>query len=137
MQPPTVVVAFQVLEDGAPRYLSIGQTPAMHELALQGRGHEALGHGALSKAVLVRPIEGTMPTSSRRLPNEIALGTGRRDRNVMHESRGWFAPPYCHLEGVDYELGPHVGVHRPTDYPSGVGIQDEGKVEEALPRRYV
>src|SRR5215210_3701631 len=78
-----------------------------------------------------------MPTSSKRLPNEIALGTGRRDRNVMHESRGWFAPPYCHLQGVDHELGPHAGVHRPTDDPSRVGIQDEGEVEEALPRRYV
>jgi hypothetical protein len=45
----------------------------MHEeeFALQG-GDEALCHGALSRALPVLPIEGMMPTSSRRLPNEIA-----------------------------------------------------------------
>src|SRR5215204_1797449 len=40
---------------------------------------------ALSRAVPVLPIEGTMPTSSRRLPNEIAVycldSTGRCNTN--------------------------------------------------------
>jgi hypothetical protein len=44
----------------------------MYELGLQG-GDETLCHGALSRAVPVLPIEGTRPTSSRHLPNEIAV----------------------------------------------------------------
>jgi hypothetical protein len=42
------------------------------EFALQG-GDEALCHGALCRALPVLPIEATIPTSSRRLPNEMAL----------------------------------------------------------------
>jgi hypothetical protein len=42
------------------------------EFGLQG-GDEALRHRALSRAVPVLPIEGTMPTSARRLPKEIAF----------------------------------------------------------------
>jgi hypothetical protein len=55
----------------------------MHEeFALQGGGDEKLSAIALSRAVPVLPIEGTMPpTSSRCLPKEIAVCTGRRDRN--------------------------------------------------------
>jgi hypothetical protein len=51
----------------------------MHEeeFGLQG-GDKALRHGALSRAVLVLPIEGTMPTSARRLLNEIAFYWARR-----------------------------------------------------------
>ena len=44
----------------------------MDEFGLQG-SDEALRHGALSRAVPVLPIEGTIPVSCRRLPNEIAV----------------------------------------------------------------
>src|SRR5215211_6723434 len=135
MQPPTVVERFQVLEDGTPRYLSRGETPAMHEeFGLQG-GDETLRHGI---------VQGTPRPSHRRNEADLLQAPAERDRRVlgaaigmMYESRGWFAPPYRHLQGVDHELGPHVGVHRPTDDPSRVGVQDEGQVEKALLRRYV
>jgi hypothetical protein len=134
MQPPTIVERFQVLEDGTPRYLSIGETLAMHEFALQ-RGDETLRHGV---------VQGTPGPSHRRNDADLLEAPAERDRRVlgaaigmMHESRGWFAPPYRHLQGVDHKLGPHVGAHRPTDDPSRVGVQDEGQVEEAFLSRYV
>src|SRR5215216_3726366 len=46
MQPASVVKPFQVLEDGAPRYLSIRKTTPMHEFGLQG-GDAALRHGVV------------------------------------------------------------------------------------------
>src|SRR5215217_7557381 len=56
---------------------------------------------------------------------------------MMHESCGWLAPPYRHLQGVDHEFRLHVRGHRPPDDLARVGIQDEGHVEEAFLRRYV
>src|SRR5512132_4332286 len=106
MQPTSVVERFQVLEDGAPRYLSIGETPSMHEeFGLQG-GDETLCHGVVQ--------DGPGP-SHRRNDADLFEAPAERDRRVLgaaigmrHESRGWFAPPYRHLQGVDHELRPHV-----------------------------
>src|SRR5215207_2044185 len=91
---------------------------------------------ALSKAVPVLPIEGTMPTSSRRLPNEIAVYWTPRSE-MMHEAGNRSASPYRHLQGVDHELGSHVRGHRPTDDLARMGVQDEGQVEEAFLSWYV
>jgi hypothetical protein len=48
---------------------------------------------------------------SRRNDTDIFEALAERDRGVlgaaigmMHESCGWLAPPYCHLEGVDHEF---------------------------------
>ena len=91
---------------------------------------------ALSKAVPVLPIEGTMPCLRKALAegDRCVLNAAIR---MMHEARGWLTPPHRHLEGIDHELCPHVGVHRPSNDPARMGVQDEGQVEEALPRRYV
>src|SRR5215210_24710 len=134
MQPASVVEPFQVLEDGTPRYLSIGETSSMHELGLQG-GDEALCH---------RVVQGGSGPSHRRNDADLFEALAEGDRCVldaavgmMHESRRWLTPPHRHLEGIHHKLGSHVGVHRPPDDPTRMGVQDEGQVEEALPRRYV
>jgi hypothetical protein len=59
----------------------------MDELGLQG-GNEALRHGALSRAVPVLPIEGTMPTSARRLPKEIAVYWAPRSERCTSPADG-------------------------------------------------
>src|SRR5215208_4737576 len=56
---------------------------------------------------------------------------------MMHESCGWLAPPYRHLQGVDHELGSHMRGHRPTDALVRMTVQDESQVEEPFLRRYV
>src|SRR5215211_2466142 len=63
--------------------------------------------------------------------------TGRPAVGMMNESGGWLAPPYRHLQRIDHELRPRVVLHRPPDYPSRMGVQDEGQVKKALPHRYV
>src|SRR3712207_2231821 len=70
---------------------------------------------ALSKAVPVLPIEGTMPCLRKAL--------AERDRCVlnaairmMHEARGWLTPPHRHLEGIDHELS--VLMWESIDHPT-------------------
>src|SRR5215210_6780134 len=103
MQPTPVVEPFQVLEDGTPRYLSIGETPLMHELGLQG-GDEALRH---------RVVQGTPGPSHRRDDASLRKALAERDRRVldaavgmMDESRGWPTPPHRQLKGIDHEFCP-------------------------------
>ena len=63
--------------------------------------------------------------------------TGRRGRNDGRGPRMAYAstpPSPGHRPRV---LSSHVGVHRPPDDPSRMGVQDEGQVEEAFPCRYV
>jgi hypothetical protein len=107
----------------------------MHEeFGLQG-GDEALRH---------RVVQGGPAPSHRSNDADLFEALAEGDSRVlgtaigmMHESCGWLASPYCHLEGVEHELGFHVSVHRPPDDLARVGIQDEGQVEEPLLRRYV
>jgi hypothetical protein len=106
----------------------------MYELGLQG-GNEALRHRIVQS--------GSVP-SHRRNDADLRKALAEGDRCVlnaavgmMHESRGWLTPPYRHLEGIDHELCSHVGVHRPSNDPARMSVQDEGQVEEALPCRYV
>src|SRR3712207_4280672 len=106
----------------------------MHELGLQG-SDEALGH---------RVVQGGSSPSHRRNDADLRKTLAERDRCVldaavgmMHEPRGWLTLPHRHLEGIDHELRPHVGAHRPPDDPSRIGVQDEGQIQEVFPRRYV
>jgi hypothetical protein len=73
MQPTSVVEPFQVLEDGTPRYLSLGETPAMHELGLQG-GDEALCH---------RVVQGGSGPSHRRNDADLFEALAEGDRRVL------------------------------------------------------
>jgi hypothetical protein len=73
MQPTSVVEPFEVLEDGTPRYLSIGETPSMHESSVFKVAMKLSYIRRCPGQFPVLPIEGTMPTSARRLPNEIAV----------------------------------------------------------------
>ena len=56
---------------------------------------------------------------------------------VVHEPRSWFAPRDHHLQGVDHELGPQAGRHRPANHPTAAGVEDEGQAEEAFSRAYL
>ena len=92
---------------------------------------------ALSKAVPVLPIQGTMPTPLRGVCRTRSRCTGRRDRN---DARGRqpvrvSIPPSPGRR--PRALCPHVSGHRPTDDLARMGVQDEGQVEEAFPSRYV
>src|SRR5829696_6724930 len=134
MQPASVVKPFQVLEDGTPRHLSIGEAAPMYEFALQG-GDEALRHSVVQS--------GSGP-SHRRNDADLFEALAERDRRVLDsavgmvdESRRGLALPDRHLKGVDHELCPHVRGHRPTNDLARMGVQDEGQIEEAFPSRYV
>lgn len=39
------------------------------------------------------------------------------------------------LQGVEDEVGPHLAADAPADDTPGEGVDDEGHVDEALPRR--
>src|SRR5215218_8828328 len=98
MQPASVVEPFQVLEDGTPRYLSIGETLPMHELRLQG-GDEAFRHGI---------VQGSSGPSHRGNDAHLFEALAKRDCRVlgaavgmMNESGRWLAPPDRHLQRVD------------------------------------
>src|SRR5215207_10876634 len=129
MEPTSVVEPFQVLEDGTPCYLSIGETSPMDELGLQG-GNEALRH---------RVVQGSSGPSHRGDDADLCKALAEGDSRVlgaalgmMHESCGWLAPPERHLQRVDHELRPHVVLHRPPDDPSRMGVLDEGQIQNGL-----
>ncbi len=96
MQPASVVKPFQVLEDGTPCRLSIGEAAPMHEeFGLQG-GDEALRHGVIQS--------GSGP-SHRRGGADLFEALAERDSRVldaairmMHEAGDRSASPYCHLQ---------------------------------------
>src|SRR4051794_3380160 len=119
MQPASVVKPFQVLEDGTPRRLSIGEVVSMHKFGLQG-GDKALRHGVVQS--------GSGP-SHRRNDASLFEALAERDRRVldatigmMHEAGNRSASPYRHLQGVDHELCPHMRGHRPTDNPARMSV---------------
>ena len=74
----------------------------MHEeFGLQG-GDDALCH---------RVVQSSPSPFHRRNDTDIFEALAEGDRlllgtaiGMMHESCGWLAPPYCHLEGVDHEF---------------------------------
>ena len=79
MQPASVVKPFQVLEDGTPRHLSIGEVTPMHEeFGLQG-GDEALRHGVIQS--------GSGP-SHRCNDTDLFEALAERDRRVLDAAIG-------------------------------------------------
>ncbi len=107
----------------------------MHEeFALEG-GDETLRHRVVQSGS--GPSHRSNDAHLLEAPAErdlLLLGAAIR---MMHESCGWLAPPYRHLQGVDHEFGPKMRGHRPTDDPSRMSVQDESQVEEPFLRRYI
>src|SRR5215207_1171386 len=53
---------------------------------------------------------------------------------MMDQARSELPSPDSHLQGVDHEFGSEVVLHRPSDDPSRMHVEDEGQVQETLPR---
>src|SRR3982750_4745342 len=55
----------------------------------------------------------------------------------MDQPRSGPPAPDGHLKGTEHQLRPQVTLHRPTDEPPGVSIQNERQIQEALLGFYV
>jgi hypothetical protein len=128
-----VVPRLDEFEDGHAG-LGRGLKPgAIQQLALQG-GEEGLGHGVVI-AIPDRAHRGAYPGGLT------AVSEG--DGGVLTALIGvvddllWPALGESHLQGIEHQLGPQVGGHRPSHHPPAEGVQDHRQVEEPGPGRNV
>ncbi len=91
---------------------------------------------ALSSAVPVLPIDGAIPTSLSFCEKESAVCRIPLVE-VMDEPGGRLPSPHVHPEGAHDDLGSQVALHRPSNDPTRVDVEDEGQVQEAFIRRDV
>ncbi len=128
-----VVPAFDELEHRDARLDLRAEAVAIKKLALE-RGEEALAHRVV---VCVADRSHRWPHAG--LPAAFAEG----DRGVLTALIGVMdhlaRPPLeqRHVEGLEDELGPQMGLHRPADDSAAPRVQHDREIEEARPRRDV
>ena len=134
VDPPTIVIAFDISEQVAPCGITIGVVALVDELGFQC-AEKALHRGIVPAIRLAahRLGDGGRPQDLA----VIASGVLAAAIGVMNETRPWTAPLDCHGQGGDGEFGAHMLAHRPADDFSGEQIEDHGQVEPALAGRDV
>src|SRR2546425_656877 len=128
-----VVPALDELEDGATRLDRGGEAPPGEELALEGR-EEALAQGVVV-GVADRAHRGPDPDLLAPEPE----GTRRVLAALirMVDDLGRPALVHGHRQRVEDELRAEVGGHGPADHTAAPGIEHDGEIQEAGPRRDV
>ncbi len=119
MSPPTVIEELDGLRDLAPRLLPGFVATLMRQLILQ-RAPETL-HRRVVIAIALPTHEG----NHAELPQGglICLGTILRSAiGVMHEPPGWTRDVDGLPQGTLHPVRRHPGVHRMTNYLTGVAI---------------
>jgi hypothetical protein len=99
-----------------------------HELGLEG-GHEGFGH-----RVVVGIATGSHRRIDAQLVEAIGVAQARKLRSAVRvgdERSVQIAQRHGHLEGVDHQLGAHVGGDLPADDPAREDVENEGQVAEA------
>ncbi len=104
------------------------------QFAFEG-GEEALGHGVVV-AIADRSHGGSDAELAASGP-EAERGVLRALVGVMDRLSIRPASPDRHLEGLEVERGPEVGLHGPTDHAAADDVEHDGEIEEAPRRRYV
>ena len=125
MYPPTVVESLQVLEDSRLSNLPAREAQSTDQLRLQRR-HERFRDGV---------VQGATDPAHRRYDANLFEPLAEREGRVLNTLVGVMDQPRSrlpalegHLKGTEHQLRPQVTLHRPTDEPPGVNIEDESQV---------
>ena len=132
VDPRTIVIAFDISEQVAPRAIAIWVFAVVDELGFEG-AKEAL-HWRIVPAVRLAAHRlgdgGSLQDIAVVAGGVLAAAIG-----MMDQAGSRALSLDCHGERGDGQFGTHVLAHRPTHHLAGEQVEDHGQVEPALAGR--